>query len=248
MFARGCLCGCTRPGGVLAGSDASPCASTFLLPFGFSLGALRAACALGVFLVLFFLAHSLRWSFHCFRPWVLWASALCGCPPALSFVFFSRAPLVAAFPLFPALGALGLGALWLTAPRSFFFLPSPPPPPLFAGSRPAVPLALAPPGWVCFSSLGCGLSCSVCVVRCWCAPPTPPGRLHPVFCGVPRLVVRCRGMVWAVFCGSLCCLVFVCAVLCWCAGASLFGVLLCCVVGFVAGCLPLALAVPFLLL
>ena len=53
-------------------------------------------------------------------------------------LFFLRAPLVPAFPLFPALGALGLGALWLPARPLFFFcaLLSPP----FRRFRPKVPL------------------------------------------------------------------------------------------------------------
>ena len=53
-------------------------------------------------------------------------------------------------------------------------------------------------------------------------------------------------MLCGLFCVG-CGLVMCCAVLCWCVGALLFGVLSCCVVGFVAGRLPLALAAPFAL-
>ena len=65
-----------------------------------------------------------------------------------------------------------------------------------------------------------------------------------MLCGVPRLVVWCRGRVWAVLCGSE---FYFRAVLCWCAGALLFGVLSRCVVGFVASGLTLALAARLLL-
>ena len=180
--------------------------------------------------VLFFGAP-LRSTFRCLRTWVPRASALCACPPRPLF-FLARAPLVSAFGLYPALGALGLGALLLPAPppASFFFFA----PALFGGSRPLVPLALTCFGWVSFSSLMGGLWCSVCVVR-WClCPPPPPQRLLLVFCGVPRLVLSCRRLVSPFLCGLRCFLVFFCAVLCWCADAWLFGVLSCCVVGFVA--------------
>ena len=68
-----------------------------------------------------------------------------------------------------------------------------------------------------------------------------------VFCGVSRLVVLSRGLVWAFLSGSRCFAVFFCAVLCWCADVLLCGVLSCCVVCSVAGRLRLALAAPFLL-
>ena len=59
-------------------------------------------------------------------------------------------------------------------------------------------------------------------------------------CVVPRCCVGCF-VSFVVFCG------FFCAVLCWCAGIVLCGVLSCCVVGFVAGGLPSALVPPFCL-
>ena len=179
------------------------------------------------------------------------------CPPRPVCVFLSfysffflllfLRPLVSAFPLFPALGALGPGSLWL---------PAPPPPPLslfvFFCGVPAfcrfppllVLLASALPGWVFSSSCVCGLACGVSAV-CWgCAPTPPPSG------GCSRLAVSrvflcgaaaCCGLVCVVR-GALRCFPVPCG-----AGVVLCGVLSCCVVGFVAGCLPWGLVPSFLL-
>ena len=172
-------------------------------------------------------------------------------PPRPLFFLFFCAPLVSAFPLFPALTAFNLGALWLPAPP--FFVPL-----LFFSFAPAFcwvpPLAALGLGtiWLGFCFLPRLRPFVWCVrsalVRC---PPPPPAAAprvlrRPASCSVVlRTGVGC--VVWF--------LVFLCAVLCWYAGALpcwfagalLFGVLSCCVVGFVAGRLPWALAAPFLL-
>ena len=159
--------------------------------------------------------------------------------PALCLLFC--APLVSAFLLFRALGALGLGALWLPVLTSSLlscFLCAPAVrcfPPLAALGLGSVGLGFfflprARPFMWC-------VSCALVL--------PPPGRLLLVFCAVPRLPLWCRGLVWAVLWGLRCFLLSLCAALCWCAGALLFGVLSCCIVGFVACCLVLALAPPF---
>ena len=135
------------------------CGTPFLLPFCFTFGPLCVLCALAVFFSLFFLAPASRSFFLCFPPRQAPALAL-GAP--LLPPFFFRAPLFSAIPWFPAMGALGLGALWLPAPSSsLFFFASP----LFLGSRPSVPLASESPGWLPLASSPCGLACLVCTLR-----------------------------------------------------------------------------------
>ena len=115
-----------------------------------------AFCCAALFLLLF------RSSF--------WPPLGCACP---HFCLFYRAPLVSAFLLFRALGALGLGALLLppTPPLlSIFF--APPLYPVASGSRPLVPL-----GWPSFPSLAlrpCVVLRGGAVFPC-CAPPPHPG-------------------------------------------------------------------------
>ena len=65
-----------------------------------------------------------------------------------------------------------------------------------------VPLAFAPVWFGFFSPSARGLSCALCVAR-WCRAP-PPRQLLLVMCGAPRLVVWCRGWLWAVLCGTRC--------------------------------------------
>ena len=142
-------------------------------------------------------AQAWRLSFGFFRPWVPWASALCGCPPVFPPFYFPPpfSLLSGCFrPLVPCASALCgcLPPFFVSFP---FFVP------LSGGSCPLVPLALAPPGWVSFSSFACGQFCGARVVR-WCCAPPPPWRLLLMFCGVPRPAVWCRGLVWAVLCGS----------------------------------------------
>ena len=231
------------------------CASPFLWPFcpPSLFGPLRAGVARApgfppfIFLSsLSPLAPQLSLAFCDSWPWVPLplASFMCSCappPPSLSpppviffcFVFFSssRAPLVWTVPLFPALGALGLGALWLPAPpprrlshslfvfllRSCFFL--------VPATLGALGLCAAWLGF--FSSSVCGLACGVCT-ECWgCTPPPPPGRLLLDFCCVSCLVVWCRGLLWAVLCGSWCFAVFFGAVWCWCRAVWCVAVLCC---------------------
>ena len=168
-------------------------------------------------------------------------------PPSL---FFFCVPLVSVFSLlffWP----------WVPSASALCGCPAPPPPlfvPFFVSfCLPAVCWFLLP------SSLGLGnvwlpvfflprarslVWCVRCALKLY---PPPPRRLLLFFCGVPHLVVSRRRLVRAVLCGLWCFWVFFCAVLCCCAGALLFGVLTWCVVGFVAGHLPLALAAPFLL-
>ena len=98
-------------------------------------------------------------------------------------------------------------------------------------------------GWGSISPLGSRPFVALCIVCWYRAPPPPPVvalggvRCPASCCAVPQLgvgrFVRCP--------------VFCCAVLSCCAGALLCGVLFCCGVCFVVGCLPLALAAPFLL-
>ena len=52
---------------------------------------------------------------------------------------------------------------------------------------------------------------SLCALRAGAVPPTPR-RLLLVVCGAPRLVVRCRGSMWAVLCGVPCLAAPCCAV------------------------------------
>ena len=196
------------------------------------------------------------------------ALALCGCPPHLppppfffflSFLFLLpvRASLVSAFPLFPALGALGLGALSPPTPPavslslSLFFCCCFPFP-LFPGSGrswcswplPRLAGFLFPPP--------CAALLVVCALRAGAVPP-PPRRLL-VFGCVSCLVLWCLGLLWAVLCGlwrfavffgalwcwcrAVWCLVVpYCAVFCraWCRRALLCGVL-CCVLLLAVSC------------
>ena len=248
------------------------CASPFLWPFcPLSLfGPLRARVARAsgfppfIFLSsLSPLAPQLSLAFCASRPWVplALASFMCACPPppppslslSLSppviffcFVFFSfsRAPLVCAFPLFPALGALSLGALWLPAPPppsvslsfcvAFAFL-------LFPGSRRSwCPWPLRRLAGFHFL-----LRVQPCVWRVRCVLglcPPPPGRLLLDLCCVSCLVVWCRGLLWAVLCGSWCFAVFFSAVPCWCHAVWCFAMLCC---WFCRWWSPLGAASPF---
>ena len=59
-------------------------------------------------------------------------------------------------------------------------------------------------GWVSFSPLGSRpfmRSVRCALVPC---PPAPPRRWLLVVCGAPRIVVSCRGWVWAILCGARC--------------------------------------------
>ena len=162
-------------------------------------------------------------TFRCFWPWVPCPSAFCGCPPALSFLFFFFFFPLPAPPLSPLFLCVRRWVLWVSAlcgcppppPRPFvFFAPS-----LFAGSRPVV-LCLRTV-WLGFFFLP-RVAATVRVVCALCAGAVPHllRRLLLVFCGVPPLVVWCPGLVCAFFCGSLFCSVLCCTG--WCA------VVLCC--------------------
>ena len=178
------------------------------------------------FLVVFFLllpVSPLSLALPSFRPRVSWALVLCDSPPPPSPSCFFLCPLSVCSFVVRALGAPGLGAMWLPAPPHFllflFFM-------LFGCFRLSVPFALVTPGWVALSSLACGLVCGACVA-CWCCAPPPPSGGFSWFFAVPAsYCVVSRSVVG-------CFLAFFCDVLCWCADAVLFGVLVCCVVCFV---------------
>ena len=134
-------------------------------------------------------------AFWGFQPRLSWALELSGAPPTLSFFFFLLPPCLCFFVVsgprcFGPWRFLAACPPLLLRPLVFFS-------PLFGGPRLFVHLALELPGWISFSSLACGLACGACVVPWCCAP--PPRRLLLVFCGFPRLVVWCRGLVWLVF-------------------------------------------------
>ena len=98
-------------------------------------------------------------------PSGLCAPLLCVCS---FFVFFSRPPCVPCS-LFPALGALGLGALWLPSPPPFFFFFSAPP---------------RCPSFLCFTAQG-----ALGPGALWLSPPSSPF-LFPPPC--PRFSVAFR--------------------------------------------------------
>ena len=117
------------------------------------------------------------------------------------------------------LAVVALPLVFLCPPAAALFFP--------------VPLALAPV-WLgfFFPPRPAAFLRSVRCVLVSCPP--PPRRLLLVVCGAPRLVVRCRGWVWAVLCGARCF-----AVPC-CAGVRVP----CCVVCCSIVLLVLSLAVP----
>ena len=109
--------------------------------------------------------------------------------------------LVSFFPLFPALGDLGLSALLPPAPTAH-------PPPFFCL---CFLLSLVP------GALGAlGLWRARCVLRLC---PLPPRRLLLLRC-VWCLVLWCRGLLRAILCGSWRFLVFFGALWCWCCALS----------------------------
>ena len=179
-----------------------------------------------------------------------WRSSFAPPPPSpplfyFPFLFFFRRPLVSGFPLIPALGALGLCALWLPAP----------PPPLslslclfwcffWCSCFFLVPAALG----FCTACRGfffllCVRPCVWCVscVLGLCPPPPPPSG------GCSRFAVSCFLLCGAATCSGLACVFHGCFSVPCGAGVVLCGVLSCCVVGFVAVGLPWALSPPFLL-
>ena len=126
-------------------------------------------------------------------------------PPSLLVFSFSYAPLFPEVLLFPALGALRLGALWLPAPPFFSLLRpccSVVPAPLSAWPSHRLVRLLFPPS-------GCGLLCRVCFVR-WCSAPS-----DILLCGVP---VWCGLFLTGSRCSSVLC----------CAGVRLPCCLVCC--------------------
>ena len=76
----------------------------------------------------------------------------------------------------------------------------------------SVPLAFAPVWLGFFSPPQLAAFCVLCALRAAAVPPPPPRRLLLVVCGAPRVVVRCRGRLWAVFCGARCFAAPCCAV------------------------------------
>ena len=147
-------------------------------------------------------------AFCAYRPWVPWALALFFFSASLPGPFFFFPPprlLVPGFPWFPALGALGLCALWLPpppllSPRFFFlsFFPGP-----FVS------------GFVLFPVLGALGLCAL-----WLRP--PPLALSPLFFFVFRFLAVFPFFVRVVRCPVVpCCLcgVLLCRVLSWCAAS-----------------------------
>ena len=182
------------PGRVLVRLTFSLCRLVFLLcwaPSGLGLPLLWFVGCLPppppFFLLSVFHAPPLSLSYFGFRPWVPWALAPCFSflpPPPPPCVFFSLcAPLVSGSLWFPALGALGLGAL---------FLFSPPPPRLVFFFSLCAPLVS---GFLWFSAPGAlGLGAACCLF-CWPPAPRLPLRSR-LFCGF-CLAVGCSLVVAA---------------------------------------------------
>ena len=162
--------------------------------------------ALVVRLFLFFCAPLVS-VFRCFRPWVPAALALSGCPPLVPPPppFFLRASLASVVSLFPALSALGLGALWLPPPSFgffmvflFFFASFVSPFPLLPASGALALCACLPLPLLFFCGILCVKRCFLfwcflwCCVVSWCAASSSLVR---------RVVLRCVGFV-----GFACCL------------------------------------------
>ena len=154
--------------------------------------------ALVVGLFLFFCAPLVS-VFRCFRPWVPAALALSGCPPLVPPppVLFLRASFASVVSLFPALGALGLGALWLPPPSFgfffiYFFCPFCLPFSFASGLGCLGALRLLAPAPPFFCRVWCVKRCFLlrrflwCCVASWCAASS---RL------VCRVVLRCVGFV-----------------------------------------------------
>ena len=122
-----------RLGGCVRG--AFWCPTSFLLPLCFSFRPVQAVCALAVgsFSIFIFAPPSSLFVVSRFL-----AAPRCPLPPPL--VFFLRSPLVSVSSFFLALGACGLGALWLPPPLLWFlFFLLPPLSPLFRCFWPWVP-------------------------------------------------------------------------------------------------------------
>ena len=152
----------------------------------------------------------------CSGPW----RSLCAPPPPPipSFFFFCfwpppaplRASLVLSSPSLPALGALGLGALFPPAPAAISL---------------SLCFFVCVPSFPWFWALLVLLASGVRAVCCSCAPPPPRPLL--VFRCVRCLVVLCRGLLLAVLCGWWRFAVFLVAMWCWCP-AVWSVVVLCC--------------------
>ena len=190
-------------------------------------------CSLPAFFFFLFFRAPLSRALCCFRSWVPWASALCGCaPPPLPSprCFFFVFRFLVVFPFFvrvvrcPVVLCCLCGVLlcrvlsWCAASfsrraRSAVFPPCPPPPP------PAAPLVLLPGplSWsvVCILSWGAVLCCSV----------VPPAAWWLLFASVRAhgaLLLRLRWLLpcavacgcWVCVVGSGCQLLFSSGVLC----------------------------------
>ena len=185
------------PGLGVARSPPPPAPPPFFFPFSPALP--------GPLCGFFFPRAPLSGPFCCFRPWVPWASALCGClrrPPSLSLSLF----FFLAFPLLPCscrswcswllhllAGFLFLLRVWpcIWCVRCVLGL-CPPAPPSGGWSCLAVSCVL-----LCGAAVCCGLVCGVCVVlRCFLVP----YGAGVVLCGVLSCCVVGRvagGLPWA---------------------------------------------------
>ena len=196
--------------------------------------------------------------FRCFRPWVPWIAALCGCPPPafLSFFFFLR-PRSSRV---PAPGARGLSTAWL----GFFFLPRvepcmwgvrcalllcPPPPAASLGVLLCLAVFCVVGSVLRYFSVPCcaGLQVSCCVVCCCVVLlilllVVSLGAGGAVSVGVVRClaVPCCCVRCFVVFCAVACFLP--CCELLWCPVFS--GLLVCWIVLCYVGCVRLCCSVP----
>ena len=166
-------------------------------------------------------------------------------PPPTPVLFFRAFFLYSSHPVPSPLSFV----LLLLVPRTLALCgcpdpPSPPPPSLsFCFSSPAplcASLVSSFPLFQALGALGPGASSLpsplllrvghlrvVCALCAWAAPPPPPRR-PLVFCCVSCLVVWCRGLLWAVLCGSCRFAVFFGAVWCWCRAVWCIVLLLVC--------------------
>ena len=251
-----CVCGCTRqsrrcPGCV--GRAGLPCVCSCTQSSGRRPGGVQQAGPPGAF----WCASPFLLPFSFFRPP---PGCVSPCSVCVFFLLFC-APLGSVFLMFPALGALGLGALWLL-PSSFFFSPRPLSP-LFRCLRPWVPWASGLCGcrpapfflflffhvvW-CPAVACCFVRCFIvygAVVRCcvlWC-----------LFGNLPYPGALCSLFVWY---AVSCCLFWLCRVVLTCpppaaalvvrpVAAALFLVVArCCALSW--GAVPCCSAVPPLL-
>ena len=151
-------------------------------------------------------------------------------PPSPLWDFPPPRPLVWAFLLFPALGALGLGALCAACaarPLSLSVF-------VFFLAFPLLPCSCRSwCSWLLHLLAGflfpplCVALHLVCALCAGAVPPSPPFRRLLVSCCVLSLVVWCRGLLWAGLCGLCCFAVFFGAVWCWCRAVWCV-VVLCC--------------------